>query len=227
MSISAVSLIDDLVSSNRGKDWLAYMNSECIDGLISVNERLAGVWRPETCYPDIKQIFTPFHVLAPCETKLVMICKEPYRGPMATGIPIETANRLATDSAKYFSDLIARYWTSVTMDNFMRCYYMSGILVINASFTTTQIADKRYALATSHYPLWADFTKPLVRLLLSRNCPVLTIGEEARKLTRNIESSGRVYHSTFPRDKQTHKEFIEIAMSVIDAYVYNREERTC
>jgi len=163
-------------------------------------------------------------MIGPDEVALVIICKEPYASSsMATGVPVETNGKLDTLSSNVFMALISKYWTKVDKTNFMRCYYASGILVINASFTISPVHDKRYSLSQSHYPLWTRFCHPLVLYLTSRNIPVLGLGTEAKGLLRNSPDGSIVHSCPFPIDSKSIAAFTEIAKTLIDNVIFNTD----
>jgi uracil DNA glycosylase len=220
-----MSLLENLGNTSRGKAWLDVLDERCKSALIDIGSKLDSGWKSGMCYPPVDLVMKPFHIVAPEEVRLVVICKEPYTGQMATGIPVEANADIVPKSARYFIDLISRYWIGVSSSNFMKCYYASGMLVINASFTIQKSEDKRYSLANSHFPLWANFTRPFVKLLVGRQYPILALGVEAKTLLRNMETKAPVYYSSFPRDDKTRDDFIANAMEAIDTHIYSRESR--
>ena len=216
-------LLDTLSLTDRGKAWLKILPDECTSALNYIDSKLFSNWSNTMCYPHVNRVLLPFHMIAPDEVVMVIICKEPYGSySMATGIPIETGGRLDTLSQSVFMNLISKYWSNVDKDNFMRCYYASGILVINSSFTITPTKDKRYSLTQSHFPLWTRFCYPLVRYLNSINIPILGLGMESKGLLRNSPNASMVYHCPFPIDRDTIVEFYSITQKLIDAFVFQR-----
>lgn len=223
--MSAPDLTQNLSASERGRSWLSYMSNDTLAGLRKVSNMLQPCWTRGNCYPPAEMVMQPFHVIAPEETKMIIVCKEPYTGNMATGIPVEPNADITPDTAKYFMDLISDYWLCVDRDNFMRCYYLSGILVMNASFTSQRSDDKRYSLSNSHFPLWAEFVKPLMRSLVADRYPILALGAEARSTLRNIENADLVEYASFPRDDATYRDFSVVCSSMMDKYIYDRSSR--
>lgn len=214
-------LLDTLQLSPRGRSWLRVLPNECKEALYYIEDKLDASWNNNTCYPQKNKTLLPFHLIAPEEVVLVIICKEPYASTsMATGIPVETNNRLETASVRVFRDLISRYWTNIDNNNFMKCYYVSGILVINSSFTIGSVHDKRYSLAQSHFPLWTRFCHPLVRYLNSKGICILGLGSEAKGLLRNSSDGNIVRSCPFPMDHITTATFMELAKSLIDSNVF-------
>ena len=197
-------LLENMSKSCNGAAWLSLMSEECIGGLIYIEGKLSHMWDSGTCFPSIERVMLPFHIIHPSNTKLMMICKEPYRSnDMATGIPVDTGNGLETGSCRIFSKLISEYWRNVNKGNFMQCYYASGILVINACFTSCSIPDRRYKLSHSHGPLWTWFLHPMIRIISDIGIPILAMGTEARALTRNMSNSHSLYYCSFPTEEDS------------------------
>ena len=213
-------LLNELASSENGTEWLMYLCKQCIDALTVIDDKLSSV----QTVPKLALSVLPLHMIRPSAVKLVVFCKEPYTSEfMATGIPVETANGIETPSATYFTGVISSYWGGVKdISSAMRCYYASGILVLNASPTVQVVQDKRYSLAASHFSLWAKFMRPLVRQLLATGVPIVALGSEPKQLVRNVESRGLVYQCPFPSDSTTAKDFYECLGATIDEYVYDR-----
>lgn len=218
-----MSMYENLLTSERGMSWLQMMPPECISALQYIQDRLTPLWARGVCYPAPDRVMLPFHMLSPDETKMVIICKESYRSEsMATGIPVETGNNLETPSARVFMRLISEFWKDVNISNFMKCYYASGILVINASFTSESILDKRYSLTYSHCSLWSRFCYPLISHI-NRNTtkPIVGLGTEGRALVRNAVRGDTVHHCPFPIDGTTSREFTEIIKRLIHMYIFD------
>jgi uracil DNA glycosylase len=217
-----LSLVDTLKLTVRGLSWFRVLPQECIDALFYIESKLDTMWNCSSCYPIKKKTLLPFHMIGPEEVVMVILCKEPYSSSsMATGVPVETGGRLHTLSEQIFMQLISKYWTGVTHDNFMRCYYASGILVINSSFTVEQVHDKKYSLTQSHFPLWTTFCHPLVKYLNSLNINILGLGVEAKGLLRNMANGSRVHNCPFPTDSKSIREFLDTTSSLIDTLIFN------
>lgn len=217
-----MSLLDNLKSSQNGLAWFEILGDDCIASLGRIDKFLTPLWNVNKCYPSKPNVFNPFHMISPKDTKLVIICKQPYASQiMATGIPVETNLENITPSGIYFKRIISAYWSNVDDQNFMKCYYSSGILVINASFTIQKSLDKRYSMTDSHFPLWSTFTKRLVLLLVSLNIPIVFLGLEAKALSRNVESKASLYHSAFPNDETTFTEFAKELCFAIEENIFD------
>jgi uracil DNA glycosylase len=214
----------ELSKSDNGREWLKCLPDECVRALSVISSRLSNV----PVVPLLRQSVLPFHLIHPSHVRLVVLCKEPYASEsMATGVPVETASGMETPSANYFLDVIRSYWADVSNVSVgMRCYYASGILVLNSSATIVSSIDKRYTLALSHFSLWATFMRPLVRYLLLRRVPIVALGAEAKQLVRNIESHGLVQQCAFPSDPTTAEDFYETLRQAIDSHVYDRSHAT-
>lgn len=218
-----MSIPETLRLTDRGKAWLNVLPQECISALGYIQDKLHSLWRQGVCYPTIDRVMLPLHLVAPEEVRLVIICKEPYHNEhMATGIPVDTGGTLDTPSSKVFTDLISEYWKGVNNKNFMNCYYASGVLVINASFTSQAMPDKRYSLSHSHAPLWSRFCHPLVKYINANNIPILGLGVEARGLMRNMEHGSITYYCTFPNDDVSATQFKNTMRMLMNEYVFYR-----
>lgn len=216
-------LSDELRKSLRGQSWLKHLPTELIQILDDVGTKLAPLWNANLCQPGRDTVLAPFHMIATDEVKLVLICKEPYRGGMATGIPIEPSNGMETKSRSYFSRFVEKYWNGINSKNFMTCYYASGILVLNASFTVDPHCDRRYKLSASHFPLWTRFMKPFTQFLLSNNVPIVLLGSEAKSLCRNLETKGLTSSAGFPTDEAGYASFSDCMTVAVNHYIYKRD----
>lgn len=200
-----------------------HLSSECLSGLQSV-DGILGASRSQIA-PPREAMMLPFHLVAPTELKLLVVCKEPYGGGMATGIPVEvSASTLQRSdiwprSAEVFQEFISEYWDGVNKSNFMRCYHASGILVINAAFTRVSVRDKRYALACSHRPLWSRFTSPLVKQLNEEGVPILGLGVEAKELLQPLRNRHIVHLEQFPRDRESVEAFTATMHKMFAMYI--------
>lgn len=213
--------IESLATTERGISWLVSLPKECLDGLLIIERQLNAMWNSRSCYPVKSKVLIPFHMISLPETTMVIICKEPYgSNDMATGIPVETGNKLVTPSIKVFKSVISRYWSGVTDDNFMHCFYASGILVINASFTSQTIYDKRYSLTCSHFPMWTRFCHPFVKYINAKGIPILALGVEGKGLTRNMAKSDIVFQCSFPRDQGSINEFTVLCSELIERFIF-------
>lgn len=214
-------MIQSLIDSKNGKQWYNIMPDKCKEALVSIERKLSDIWDSNQCVPSRENVLLPFTMISPDDVAMIIICKEPYsKSTLATGIPIQTGNGIMTPSSIIFSSTIRRYWRNVTNDNYMDYYYKSGILVINASFTImSNVDDKRYSLAYSHYPLWCEFTKPFIEWMNSNDIPILCLGLEAKSLMKSIVSMK--YICSYPRDIETSKEFIDIVSTMMSEYIFD------
>lgn len=214
-------LLDTLSNTKRGESWLQILPKECIDALRYIDDKLAEDWSRGVICPTKIATLLPFHMIAPEEVKLVILCKEPYSNSnMATGIPVDSGGTLETYSEKVFSKLISEYWNNVDKHNFMKCYYASGIMVINSAFTNTCNSDKRYPLSTSHFPLWTRFCQPFVKYINSMNIHVVGLGVESRGLMRNLPNVDYLHSCTFPIDQRSSNEFMSILKNIINHVIF-------
>jgi uracil DNA glycosylase len=214
-------LVETLALTTRGIAWLKVLPVECINALYYIDDKLDSLWNNNLCFPVKNRVLLPFHMIAPEEVTMVILCKEPYSSSsMATGIPVETGGKLSTTSEKVFMDLISKYWNNTDTDNFMKCYYASGILVINSSFTISPVHDKRYSLTESHFPLWTTFCYPLMRYLNSCNIHTIGLGVEAKGLLRNVPNGSMVYNCPFPTDHKTISNFMVLSTSLINKIIF-------
>ena len=208
--------MNNLNASERGKAWLNYLTPECLQALEYIEMMLV---RENDVTPTFERILLPFHMIAPSEVKMILICKEPYGGSMATGLPIEANGEVWTKSSAAFKASISRWWSNVTTDNYIRCYYASGILLMNVSFTKINSIDKRYAMTNSHYPLWCKFCYPFVRLMNSNRIPILGLGVESRNLLATLSDQTIVHLNTFPKDTATIYTFITLMDAMFEKYI--------
>jgi uracil DNA glycosylase len=193
-----------------------------MEALEYIHSKLKDMWRSGECYPALNRVLLPFHMIGPEEVRLVIVCKQPYRNAhLATGIPVETDGTFETPSSGIFMEAISRYWRNVNNKNFMKCYYASGILVINAAFTSQHLVDKRYSMNVSHMPLWTRFCRPLLVYLNSLRVPILGLGIEGRGLLRNMNNPDCTYRCPFPKDDTTSREFMNMYDRLAREYLFN------
>lgn len=216
-------LVDELSSSSRGSDWLRVLPVECVEALNTIDHHLSNYWDTDECVPSKSVTLSPFHMIAPTEIKMLIICKEPYSSKwMSTGVPVEVKwHKIpVTPSESAFGNLIRNYWGNIDRNNFMRCYYASGVMVINAAFTVSATLDKRYSLARSHFPLWSRFCYPFVRFLNSHNIPILALGVEAKGLLRDLIINTNTRYCTYPTDTITIRDFCSVANEMMQSAVF-------
>lgn len=216
-------MIRILQASTKGKGWIEWMGPECIGQLEYIESKLSNLWSSGRCFPGKLQTLLPFIVLSREHTKLVVLCKEPYRSnSMACGIPVLSGDGMMTPSAKIFKLFIEDYWEGVTNTNYMSLYYESGILVLNSSFTTGYVDDKKYNLTESHFPLWTNFMIPLMERFAEDNVPILGLGLEAKGLLRGLNLGPRVMICPFPIDEsRSGDEFITTMSYAVSEYVFD------
>jgi uracil DNA glycosylase len=215
-------MIGALNSSKNGKSWLEWMGKGCIRKLDYIESKLSPLWLSGVCYPSPSEAILPLAMLHRDQVRLVVICKEPYRGRnMACGVPILSKSGLMTPSSNIFKGFIESYWDGVTNSNYMQIYYNCRILVLNSSWTIGPLDEDRYDLTESHYPLWTNFMVPFVRKLSDDNVPIVALGIEAKGLVRDIESTSDVVVSGFPSDIRSIGEFTAAMSSSIASHVFN------
>jgi len=211
-----------LETSREGRIWLEWMGPDMVQQLKHIEQKLSLLWRLGICYPYAHLVLSPMHLIERSKTKLILLCKAPYRSPvMACGVPVLSGDGTMTPSSKVFKSLIERYWEGVTDDNYMHLYYRSGVLVLNSCPTIQQEVDDRYSLTDSHFPLWTKFMVPFIRKMHSEGVPVVGLGVESKGLMRGIPEDLSCIVCSYPSDYKSIPAFLDVMLQVLSEYIFD------
>lgn len=211
-----------LCSTKLGQSWARELGQEFIHELGIISWKILELSKSGIVVsPKGENVMAPLKLIGPENVKLVIICKEPYTSQSkATGVPVEVGTKSYTRTAEIFKDAITRYHPSADNVLFMRAYYRSGILVINAAFTIGTSQNRKYSLNNSHFPIWCKLVRIIVQYLMSKNVGILALGSEAKAVARDLPDPQHLIRtSVFPTDEETAAKFKSDLSNMVEEYV--------
>lgn len=124
-------------------------------------------YKSKTVYPELKNIFRAFNLLAPSEVKVVIIGQDPYHGPnQANGLAFSVSkqSKIPPSLVNIYKELVDDIGCAYPLNGDLTSWAKQGVLLINSVLTVEK------SLANSHKSKgWEIFTDSVIGKLSHEN----------------------------------------------------------
>ena len=118
-------------------------------------------------HPAINKVLKPFHLVKPCDIRVVIVGHNPYREKeMATGLPFSIPSGKTAKSATNIFNAITKYGSSKPADGNLEHWPPQGIFLLNRRFTIhTKEQDRKTKPAKEIDREWKIFSRAVIKIL--------------------------------------------------------------
>lgn len=159
---------------NFYKDWEELLKPEMEKEYYQkLRTFLIGEYKTKIIYPEIDNIFIALSFTSYKDTKIVILGQDPYHGPNQShglAFSVKPGVRIPPSLRNIYKELNTDLGCLIPNNGYLKKWADQGVLLLNTSFTV--IAGE----ANSHRKIgWEIFTDSIIRLLNSREDPVIFI----------------------------------------------------